>query len=59
MTCLSPVGYFITFHSISANGSFKYTGHRIDFSQVNDLVFANSFEWCFKKVLELSEFELK
>ena len=59
LTCLSPVGYFITFHSISANGSFKYTGHRIDFSHVNDLVFANSFEWCFKKVLELSEFEPK
>ena len=44
LNCLSPVWYFITFHSISTNGSFKYNGHRIDFSQVNDLVFASSFE---------------
>ena len=44
LNCLSPVWYFITFHSISTNGSFKYNGHRIDFSEVNDLVFASSFE---------------
>lgn len=44
LNCLSPAGYFITFHSISTNGSFKYNGHRIDFSLVNDLVFASSFE---------------
>ena len=31
LTCLSPIWYFNTFHSISTNGSFNYNGHRIDF----------------------------